>query len=44
MLVDTHCHLFKEYFCDIDEVIARAKDNGVGMIVINGFDDVCPWN
>lgn len=38
MLVDTHCHLFKEYFNDIDEVIARAKDNGVRMIVVNGCD------
>ena len=38
MLVDTHCHMFKEYYQDIDEVIARAYDNGLGMIIVNGYD------
>ena len=38
MLVDTHCHIFKEYYQDIDEVIARAYDNGLGMIIVNGYD------
>lgn len=38
MLVDTHCHIFKEYYQDIAEVIARAYDNGLGMIVVNGYD------
>ena len=39
MLVDTHCHIFKEYYQDIDEVIARAYDNGLGMIIVNGYDE-----
>ena len=39
MLIDTHCHIFKEYYEDIEEVIKRAYDNGVGMVVVNGCDD-----
>lgn len=38
MLVDTHCHIFSEYYEDIDEVVARAKDAGVGMMIVNGID------
>lgn len=38
MLVDTHCHIFNEYYEDIDEVIKRAVDSGVGFIVVNGVD------
>ncbi|MFA5063030.1 MAG: TatD family hydrolase [Candidatus Omnitrophota bacterium] len=34
MLVDTHCHLdFPEYDQDRDEVISRAKEQGVGYII-----------
>ena len=36
MLVDTHCHIFREYFEDIDVVIERCISNGVGMIIVNG--------
>ncbi len=36
MLVDTHCHIFNEYFEDIDGVIERCISNGVGMIIVNG--------
>lgn len=39
MLIDTHCHIFKNYYDDIDDVIKRAYDNGVGMVVVNGCDD-----
>ena len=38
MLVDTHCHIFREYYDDIDEVVMRAKDAGVMMLVVNGID------
>lgn len=40
MLVDTHCHIFKEYYDDIDLVIKRAKNVGVGMIIVNGYNMV----
>jgi TatD DNase family protein len=29
MLTDTHCHLFKEYFRDIDKVLMSARENNV---------------
>lgn len=38
MLVDTHCHLFREYYEDIDSVVKRAIVNDVGMIVVNGYN------
>lgn len=38
MLVDTHCHIFGEYYEDIDEVVRRAKDAGIGMLIVNGID------
>jgi TatD DNase family protein len=34
MLIDTHCHLdFPEFDPDRDEVIQRAKDEGIGYII-----------
>lgn len=39
MLIDTHCHLFKEDYSDIEDVIQRAYDNGVRMVVVNGCND-----
>ena len=33
MLIDTHCHLFKEYFSDIDSIINNAKKNNVGLFI-----------
>lgn len=38
MLIDTHCHLFSEYYDNIDEVVENAKNAGVSMIVVNGID------
>ena len=35
MLTDTHCHLFNEYFDDIDKVINDAKDNKVTRYINN---------
>ena len=32
MLLDTHCHIYKEYYDNIDEIIIKAKDNGVDKI------------
>lgn len=34
MLVDSHCHLnFPEFASDLDDVLARAQENGVGMML-----------
>lgn len=38
MLVDTHCHLFLEYYENIDKVIERAMEAGVSMLVVNGIN------
>ncbi len=39
IIVDTHCHLYSEEFeHDIDEVIARAKQNGVAKFYLPAID------
>ncbi len=35
-MVDTHCHIFKEYYDNIDEVIKKMKDN---IIIVSGTND-----
>lgn len=36
MYVDNHCHIFKEYYEDIDKVVKEAKDNKVDILIISG--------
>lgn len=38
MFIDTHCHLSKEDYDDIEEVIKNAKDNKVNYLLISGCD------
>ncbi len=38
MLIDTHTHLFKEYYDNKEEVLKRAKEEGIGIIINNGCD------
>ena len=38
MFVDTHCHLFKEYYENIDDIISRCKENNVKKIIVSGVD------
>ena len=39
MIIDTHCHLDdKRYIDDLDEVVNRARENGVRGFVIPGAD------
>jgi len=34
MLIDSHCHLnFPEFASDLDDVLSRAKENGVGLML-----------
>lgn len=45
MLVDSHAHIFKEYYDDIDNVVINAKKNNVLKIVncatsLNNIDEV----
>ena len=37
MIIDTHCHLFKEYYNNIDEVI---KNMGNNIIIVNGTNAI----
>jgi TatD DNase family protein len=34
MLIDTHSHIFKEYYDNIEAVLNRAKENGVEKVVV----------
>lgn len=38
MLIDTHLHLYKEYYKDIENVIREAKDNKVNYLINNGCE------
>ena len=38
MFCDTHCHLFKEYYKDVDEIINQAQQNGVNRMIASGCD------
>jgi len=38
MYIDTHCHLFNEYYDNIEEIINKCKDNGVKRIIVSGVD------
>ena len=38
MYIDTHCHLYKEYYNNIDEVINESIKNGVTSFIVNGCD------
>lgn len=37
-MVDTHCHIFSEYYDDIQGVIDRAMEAGVRALIVNGYD------
>lgn len=36
MFTDTHCHIYKEYYEDIDEVLKRAQDVNIMRVINNG--------
>lgn len=38
MYIDTHCHLYKEYYNNIDEVIKESMAEGVCKFIVNGCD------
>lgn len=40
MLIDTHCHLYKEYYDDIDSIIKLSKENKVMYYLNNGCDAI----
>ena len=38
MFVDTHCHIYDEYYDDIEKIIKKIKDNNIFKIINNGCD------
>ena len=39
MFTDTHCHIYKEYYESIDNVLENAKDVGINRVINNGCDN-----
>lgn len=39
MFIDTHCHLFKEYYEDIDEIINNAKESKINKLVVASYNE-----
>lgn len=38
MYIDSHCHLSKDYYENLDEIINKAKENKVEILIISGCD------
>lgn len=38
MYIDTHCHIFNEYYDNIDEIVNKCKKNNVTKLVVSGCD------
>ena len=38
MFIDTHCHLFNEYYDNIEEIVNKCKDNNIKRIIVSGVD------
>lgn len=37
-MIDTHCHIYKEYYEDIDSLVNEIKASGVTKVIVNGCD------
>lgn len=38
MYIDTHCHLYNEYYKDLKAIIKEATSNNVKIMIVNGVD------
>ena len=38
MMIDTHCHIYDEYYDDIDSIISEIKKAGIIKVIVNGCD------
>lgn len=38
MFIDTHCHLYKKYYDDLDDVLAKIKNSNISKVINNGCD------
>ena len=39
MFTDTHCHILKEYYENIDDILNNAKNVGINRVINNGCDN-----
>ena len=37
-MIDTHCHIYSEYYDNIDSLIEEIKKDGISKIIVNGCD------
>ena len=37
-MVDTHCHIYCEYYDNISKLIQEIKKSGIEKIIVNGCD------
>lgn len=40
MFTDSHAHIYKQYYEDIEKIIKNAKINGINRIITNGIDEI----
>ncbi len=38
MLVDTHCHIYKEYYDNIDSIMEKIRNNNINKVINNACD------
>lgn len=38
MFIDTHCHLFNEYYENIEDIIIKCKNSNIKKIIVSGVD------
>lgn len=37
-MIDTHCHLLKEYYPNLDNTFKELKENNIDAVIVNGCD------
>ena len=37
MYIDTHCHLYNEYYDNINEVLKLCTDKNCQLMIVNGL-------
>ncbi len=38
MYIDTHCHLYKEYYDNLEEIIDTCRSKKISIMIVNGCD------
>ena len=39
MFIDTHCHLYDEYYDDFDNLVSKIEDSKISKVINNGCDN-----